>query len=92
LENEEELQIVKRGSNSVRTVNRRHYNFIGQISPRKSLEGYDLLWEKYVRLKLTGRRRRRKQLPDDLMETRGYWDLNKETVDSAVWRTCFGRS
>jgi hypothetical protein len=85
LGNEEELQIVKRGSNSVRTVNRRKYNLIGQISPRNSLEGYDIVGEKYVRLKLTGRRRRRKQLLDDLMETRGYWDLNKEIVESAVW-------
>jgi hypothetical protein len=62
LGNEEELQRVKRESNSARTVNRWKYNLIGQISPSNSLEGYDIVWEKDVRLALTGRRRRRKQL------------------------------
>jgi hypothetical protein len=39
-----------------------------------------------------GRRgRRRKNLLDDLQETRGYWKLKKETVDRTVWRTGFGR-
>jgi hypothetical protein len=43
-------------------------------------------------IKVTGRRRRRhKQLVDDLTETRGYWDLKEEALDRAVWRTCFGR-
>jgi hypothetical protein len=39
----------------------------------------------------TGRRgRRRKRLPDDLMEKRGYWELKEEALDRPVWRTRFG--
>jgi hypothetical protein len=28
---------------------------------------------------------------DDLKEKRGYWKLKEEALDSAVWRTGFGR-
>jgi hypothetical protein len=41
---------------------------------------------------VTGRRgRRRKPLPDDLKETRGYWTLKEEALDCSVWRAGFGR-
>ena len=34
-----------------------------------------------------GRRgRRRKQLPDDLKKTRGYWKLKGEALDCTGWR------
>jgi len=34
------------------------------------------------RIEVTGRPgRRRKQLMDDVKETRGYWELRKETID-----------
>jgi len=36
------------------------------------------------------RGRRRKQLVDDLKETRGCWKLKEEALDSTVWRTRFG--
>ena len=40
---------------------------------------------------MTGRRgRRRKQLPDDLKETRGYRKLNEEAIDRTLWRNSFG--
>ena len=33
---------------------------------------------------------RRKQLLDDLKETRVYWKLKDEAVDYTLWRTRFG--
>jgi hypothetical protein len=37
------------------------------------------------------RRRRRKQLLDDLKEKRSYWKLKEEALDGTVCRTGFGR-
>ena len=37
------------------------------------------------------RGRRRKQLLDDLTETRGYWKLKEEVLDRIIWRIRFGR-
>jgi hypothetical protein len=37
------------------------------------------------------RRRRVKQLMDELYETRRYWNLKDEALDLTLWRTCFGR-
>jgi hypothetical protein len=45
-----------------------------------------------LRIYVTGRRgRRRKQLLDDLKETRGYWKCKEEELFSGLWRTRFGR-
>jgi hypothetical protein len=44
------------------------------------------------RIEVTGRRgRRRKQLPNDLKETRGYWKFKEEALARTQWRTRFGR-
>jgi hypothetical protein len=44
------------------------------------------------RIGVMGRRgRRRKQLLDDLKDTRRYWKLKEATLDRTVWRTRFGR-
>jgi hypothetical protein len=41
---------------------------------------------------VNGRRgRRRKQLPDDLTETRGYRKLKQDALDRTLWKTRFGR-
>ena len=40
---------------------------------------------------MTGRRRRRKQLLDDLKETTGYWELKQEALHRTQWRTRFAR-
>jgi hypothetical protein len=41
---------------------------------------------------VTGRRgRRRKQLLNDLKETRGYWELKEEALDRTLWGTRFRR-
>jgi hypothetical protein len=40
----------------------------------------------------TGRReRRRKELLDELKETKGYWKLEEEALDLTMWRNCFIR-
>ena len=44
------------------------------------------------RIKVTWRRRRRRQQPlDDLMEIRGYWKLNEVALDLTLWRNGFGK-
>jgi predicted AAA+ superfamily ATPase len=35
--------------------------------------------------------RRRKKLPDDLTDRRGYSHLKEEVLDRAMWRNRFGR-
>jgi len=43
-------------------------------------------------IEVTGRRgRRRKQILDDVKETRGYWELKEEALDHTLWRTGVGR-
>jgi hypothetical protein len=37
------------------------------------------------------RERRRKQLLDDLKETRGYWKMKEGALGRTLWRTRFGR-
>jgi hypothetical protein len=44
------------------------------------------------RIEMTGRRGiRRKQLVDDLKETRRYWKLKEKALDRSQWRSRFGR-
>ena len=38
------------------------------------------------------RGRKRKQLLDDLKETRGYCKLKEDALDRTVWRTRFGKA
>jgi len=43
-------------------------------------------------IKVTGRRgERRKQLPDGLKETRGYWEFKEGALDRSLWRTRYRR-
>jgi len=45
------------------------------------------------RIEGAGRRRRRpKQLLDDLKEMRGYWKLMRKALDRTLWRTRFGQN
>ena len=61
--------------------------------------GHSLCWNcllKHViegkyKLAGRGRRKRRRQLMNDVKEKRGYWILNEETLDRTVWRTHCGR-
>jgi hypothetical protein len=55
-------------------------------------EEYPTHSKKKGRLKVVERQGgRRKQLLDDLKETRGYWKLKEEALDHTLYRTCFGR-
>jgi hypothetical protein len=48
--------------------------------------------EERIKLKARRRRRRiRKQLLDDIKETRGDWKLKEESLDRALLRNCCGR-
>ena len=43
-------------------------------------------------IEVTGRRgRKRRKLPDDIKEKRGYSQLKQEALDRTMWRARFGR-
>jgi hypothetical protein len=90
--NEEALHRVKEGRNIIHTIKRRKTNWIGHIRRRNCLRN-TLLKKKIGRgMEVTRRRgKRRKQLQDDLKETRGHSKLKEEALDRTVWRTRFGR-
>jgi hypothetical protein len=59
---------------------------------RNCLLKHVLEGKKEGRIKVTGRRRRRRQQPlDDLKEIRGSWKLKEEGLDLTLWRNGFGR-
>jgi hypothetical protein len=90
--NEEMLQRVIKERNIVQTINVGEANWIGYVL-RRNCVLKDVREEKIKgRIKVTGRRgRRRAELLDYLKETRGFWKLKEEAVDSTVWGTGFGR-
>jgi hypothetical protein len=87
--NEEVLHRVKEERNIVHTIKRRKANWIGHILR------INCLLKHVIEGKLEGRNgktgRRRKQLLDNLQETRGYWKFKEEALDHTLWRTHFGR-
>jgi hypothetical protein len=88
--NEEVLQSVKGERNILHTVKRRKDNWIGHIWRRNCRLKHVIGGKFEGMIKVTGRRvRRRKQLLDDLKETRGYWKLKEEALDRNLWRTGF---
>ena len=82
--NEEELHRVKEERNILHTVKRRKVNRIGHRSSRNCVlksvhEG------KIGRVEMTERRGiRRKQLLDDLQETKGYCKLKEDTLHCSL--------
>ena len=80
--------------NILHTINRSKANLIGHIFHilhRSCLLKHVSGGKTEGRIEVTGRQgRRRKQLLDDLKETRGYWDLKEEALGHTVWRTHFG--
>jgi hypothetical protein len=90
--NEEVLHRVKEERNNVHTIKRRKANWIGHILRRNCLLKHVIEEKLEGRIKMTGRRgRRRKQLLDDLKEKKRYWKLKEEALDCTLWRTRFGR-
>jgi hypothetical protein len=86
------LHRVKEEINILLKIKRRKANWIGHILRRKCLLKHVIEGKLEGRIEVKRRRgRTRRQLLDDLKETRGYCELKEEALDRAVWRTRFGR-
>jgi hypothetical protein len=67
-------------------------NWIGHISRRNCLLKHIIEGKVEGRIGVTGRRRRRhRQLLDDLKKKRGYWQLKEEAIAHPWQRTRFGK-
>jgi hypothetical protein len=84
VKNEEVLLRVKEERSVIHAIKHRKANWIGHISRRNCLLKHVIEGE----IEGTGSR---KQLLDDLKDTRRYWNLKVAALDGVVWRTCFGR-
>jgi hypothetical protein len=85
---EEVLQRVREERNILQTIKRRKANWIGHVLCR------NCHLKHVIEGKIEGRsdgtrRRRRKQLLDDLKEKRDCWKLKEEALDRTLWRTRF---
>jgi hypothetical protein len=84
---EKVLHRVKEERNILHTIKRRNANWIGHIFrtnclPKRIIEG-----KIGGRIEVSGRQgRRRKQLLDDLKETRGCWKLKAITLNCTLFR------
>jgi hypothetical protein len=79
--------------NILHTIERRKANWIGHRLCRNCLRKHDIEGKTEGRKGVTGRRRRRrKQLLDDLKEKRGYSKLKEVAIDRTLWRTFCERS
>jgi hypothetical protein len=86
------LRTVSGQRNILHEIRKRKANWIGHILCRKCLIKHIIEGKIERGREITGRqRRRRKQLLDDLKETRGYWRLKEKVLDRTLWRTPFGR-
>jgi hypothetical protein len=84
--------IVNEERNIVHTIKRSKANWIGHILRRNCLLKHVIEGKLEGRIEMTGRRRRRgKQLLDDIKEKKRYWKLKEEALDRTLWRTRFGR-
>ena len=82
----------QRERNILRTGKGRKANWIGQILLRNCLLKHAIKGKLEGRIEVVGRREwRRKQLLDDLKETRRHRKLKEEALDRAAWRTRFER-
>jgi hypothetical protein len=89
--NEGVLHRVKE-RNILHKMKRRKTNWIRHILRRNCLLKPVIEGKISGRLEMTRRRgRRRKQLLNDLKETRRYWKLKEEELDHTLWRTRLGR-
>jgi hypothetical protein len=90
--NEGVLHKVKEKRNILHKIKRREANLTAHVLHRNCLLKGETEGKLEGRIEITGRRRRkRKQLLDDLRGNRRYWKLKKEALDRTAWRTRFGR-
>jgi hypothetical protein len=86
----EVLCSAKKKRNILLTIERRKAKCIGHTLLRNCLLKHIIDWKEEGRIDVKERRRRRrKQLPDNLKEARGYWNFKEEAVDRTLWRTRF---
>ena len=89
--NEEVLPTVK-DNNILHTKKKRKGNWTGHIMHSKYLLKHVNERKIEGRTEEKGRRgRRRKQILDDLEETKRSWKLKQDAFDVPLWRTRFGR-
>jgi hypothetical protein len=83
---------VKEGRSIIHTAKRKKANWIGHILRRNCLLRHVIEGKLEGRIKVTGRRgRRRKQLLDDLEERREHQcKLEEDSLACTLWRNCFG--
>jgi hypothetical protein len=92
VKNEEVLLRVKEQRNILHEISKRKSNWIVHILRRNCLLRQVIEGKIKGGIEVTGRRgRRRRKLPDDLKERRGYSPLKEEALDRTMWRARFGR-
>ena len=90
--NEEVLLRVNEQRNNLHAIRKRKANWIGHILRRNCLIRQVIEGKIKGEIEETRRQgRRRKKLPDDLKDRRGYCHLKEEAVDRNMWRDRFGR-
>jgi hypothetical protein len=89
--NEEVLLRVKEQRNILREISKRKANLICHILRRNCLLRQVIEEKIKGGIEVTGRRRRRRKLLNELKEKTGYSRLKEEALDCTVWRACFGR-
>ena len=81
--NEEVLHKTKDEKNILHTIKSRKANWIGHSFRRNCRLKHVIEWKVERGTEVMGRQwRRDKQLLDDVKETRGYWKLKAEALDS----------
>ena len=90
--NEEVLLRVKEQRNILHEICKRKANWIGHILRRNCLLQRVTEGKIQGRIEVTGRRRRRRKLLDDLKERRGCSHLKEGALDRTTWRARFGRA
>jgi translation elongation factor EF-Tu-like GTPase len=91
--NQEVLLRVTKDRNILHTIQRRKAILTGHMLHRNRILKHIIGGNIEENMNMTGRQGiRRKQILDDLKETREHSKLKQEVLDRGVWRTSFGRS
>jgi len=85
----EVLLRVNEQRKTLHEIRKRKANWIGHILRRNCLLKQVIEGKIKGQIGVTGRRR--KNLLDDLKDSRGYCELKEEALDRTVWRNCFRR-
>ena len=89
--NEEVLLRVNEQRNILHEIRKRKANWIGYILRRNCLLQQVIEGKIKGEMDVTRRRgRRRRKLPDDLKDRRGYSHLKEKALDRTMWRNRFG--